>query len=119
MDRTKVLLQGRNIGFVETKHWICGNKTFGFVETKHLFVGTQDLCVQSNKTGSNKTGSNKTGSNKTGSNKTFSIRMDTLDETLDWTGRKDLASLQTNVSCVPTNITSLLIRNIGRYRQNI
>jgi hypothetical protein len=44
-----------------------------------LFVGTQDLCVQSN---------------KTGSNKTIPIRMDTLDWALDWTGRKDLASLQ-------------------------
>jgi hypothetical protein len=61
--------------FVETKHL--------FVGTKHLFVGTQDLCVQSN---------------KTGSNKTIPIRMIRLDGTLDWTGRKDLASLQTILS---------------------
>jgi hypothetical protein len=49
------------------------------VGMEHLCVGTQDLCVQSNKNGSNKTIPN---------------QMDTLDWTLDWTGRKDLASLQ-------------------------
>jgi hypothetical protein len=58
-------------------------------ETNHLFVGTQDLCVQSNKTGSHIIGSHTIGPNKT-----ISVRMDTLDGTLDWTGRKDLASLQ-------------------------
>jgi hypothetical protein len=68
-------------------------KTFDRWNKKHLFVGTQDLCVQSNKTGSN----------KTGSNKTIPILMITLDETLDWTGRKDLASLQTNDFLQPTN----------------
>jgi hypothetical protein len=52
-------------------------------KTNHLFVGTQDLCVQSN---------------KTGSNKTIPIRTVMLDGTLDWTGRKDLASLQTILS---------------------
>jgi hypothetical protein len=92
--------------FVERKHF--------FVERKHLFVGTQDLCVQSNKTGSNKTGSNKTGSNTagsntTGSNTTIPIWIDALDGMLDWTGRKDLASLQTNVR-VPTNRTFLEFR---------
>jgi hypothetical protein len=61
------------------------NHLFGY--TNHLFVGTQDLCVQSNKTGSN----------IIGSNITIPIRMDTLD----WTGRKDLASLK-QMFCVPT-----------------
>jgi hypothetical protein len=51
--------------------------------TKVLFVGTQDLCVQSN---------------NTGSNPTIPIRMKILDGKLDWTGRKDLASLQINDS---------------------
>jgi hypothetical protein len=63
-------------------------------KTNDLFVGTQDLCVQSNKTGPNKTGPNKTGLNKP-----ISIRMDILD----WTGRKDLASLQTILSGIKTN----------------
>jgi hypothetical protein len=58
-------------------------------KTNDLFVGTQDLCVQSNKTGPN----------KTGLNKPISIRMDILD----WTGRKDLASLQTILSGIKTN----------------
>jgi hypothetical protein len=48
---------GAPLLFVGTnKSFVCMNGTFVCMnETNHLFVGTQDLCVQSNKTGSNKT----------------------------------------------------------------
>jgi hypothetical protein len=64
----------------ELNSMVCWDESFVRIDkTNHLFVGTQDLCVQSN---------------KTGSNKTIPIRVDKLDVTLYWTGCKDLASLQ-------------------------
>jgi hypothetical protein len=70
---------------VGTKHLLMEIRHLFVVEIRHLLVGTQDLCVQSN---------------KTGSNKTIPHRTDTLEGTLDWAGRKDLASLQTIVSSI-------------------
>jgi hypothetical protein len=55
---------------------------------KVLFVGTQDLCVQSN---------------RTGSNKRIPIRMVSLDGYAKWNAGLDW----TQRSCVPTNITFL------------